>query len=302
MCGEKQSSVELFHVEKEDCLKKTICHNKLGDSKTEESLEKTLRSIEDLTFDKLTYEVAELLGTSQYLTDGTGRSIIQVFERYLICVFQLKREIQRLGRNEFSKQSILSLESKVFYEYFPMISLQEKVEVASRILRARALFQFESFTIISLLEQGVDVNKTKDCYREGLLVWEGTWLHHLVSKGIVLRREWFGDADSICVCAQEHITESILDHTLHAEASWNVKIYNIVLSIAMGCNLLNADIDADFVPLLSWSVQNVILTQQYALSQLSKKLPNDLVELVGWYYSSNVTEIMKVLEVARKKL
>jgi len=297
MCGEKIA--EVFQVPKERCLEKAICHGTLGNSKTEESLEKTLRSIEDLHFDKLSSEVANLL-KSQYLTDGTGQSILQVFERYLICVFQLKREIQRQGRNEFSNESILAIESKVFYEYFPMISLQEKVDVASRILQARVLYELEPSTIIALLEQGADVSKTKDCFREGLLIWEGTWLHQLVSKGVVLRREWFADSTSTCVCASERITESILDHALHAETSWNIKVYNIVLSIAMGCNLLNADIDADFVPLLSWSVQNVILTQQFALTQLCKELPSDLVNLVSWYYSSDLTEIIKILREARE--
>jgi len=301
MCGENSTSGELFLVPKKSCLEKAIGDGNMGDSKTPESLEKTLRSIEDLPFDKLSSEVEDML-KSQYRTDGTGQSILQVFERYLVCVFQLKREIQRLGRNEFSNESILSLETKVFYEYFPMISVQEKVDVASRILRARVLYELEPSTIMSLLEQGVDVSRTDDRFREGLLIWEGTWLHQLVSRGFVLRREWFADADSVCICASEHVKESILDHALRAETSWNVKIYNIVLSIAMGCNLLNADIDVEFLPLLSWSVQNVILTQQFALSQLCKKLPNDLVSLVAWYYSSDLTEIIKVLEIAKQNL
>lgn len=301
MCGENSTGGELFLVPKKSCLEKAACDGNMGDPKTPESLEKTLRSIEDLPFDKLSSEVEGLL-KSQYRTDGTGQSILQVFERYLVCVFQVKREIQRLGRNEFSNESILSIESKVFHEYFPMISVQEKVDVASRILRARVLYELEPSTVMSLLEQGVDVSRTEDCFREGLLIWEGTWLHQLVSRGFALRREWFADADSVCICASEHVKESILDHALRAETSWNVKIYNIVLSIAMGCNLLNADIDVEFLPLLSWSVQNVILTQQFALSQLCKKLPNDLVSLVAWYYSSDLTEIIKVLEIAKQNL
>lgn len=300
MCGQNTISEELFHVSKESCLKEQISKTVMRDSKTEESLERALRSVEDLSFEKLTSEVANLLKL-QYLTVGTERSIHQIFERYLICIFQMKREVLRLGRSQFPHESILSLECKVFYEYFPMISLQEKVEVASRILQARVLYELHPSTIISLLEQGVDVSKTKDCFRTGLLIWEGSWLHQLVAKGLVLRREWFADSDSTCGCAQERITESILDHAMHAETALNVKVYNIVLSIAMGCNLLNADIDSELVPVLSWSVHNVALTQQFALSHLRNKLPSDIVDLVGCYYSSDLTKLAKVLEVARKE-
>jgi len=141
-------------VSTKKCLKKSSC----GVSETEESLEKTLRSIEDLSFEKLSSEISTL---STHNTNETERSIIQVFERYLICVFRLKRELKRLGRNEFSNESLLSLESKVFYNHFPMISLQEKVDAASRILKARVLFELEPSTMISLFEQGVDVSHTK---------------------------------------------------------------------------------------------------------------------------------------------
>jgi len=291
MCGENICKKQNI-VSNKKCLKKSSC----GASKTEESLERTLRSIEDLSFEKISLEITSL---STYVANETERSIIPVFERYLICVFRLKRELKRLGRNEFSNETLLSLESKVFYEYFPMVSLQEKVDATSRILKARVLFELEPSTMISLLEQGVDVSHTKNCYREGLLIWEGSWLHNVVCKGGVLRREWFANVDDTCVCEKEHITESILDHALHANTSWEVKFYNIVLSIAMGCNLLNAEIDEQLLPLLSWSVQNVNLTQQFALSLLCKRLPHDLVYLVATYYNSDLTAIIKALEASK---
>ena len=103
---------------------------------------------------------------------------------------------------------------------------------------------------MSLLEQGVDVSRTDDRFREGLLIWEGTWLHQLVSRGFVLRREWFADADSVCICASEHVKESILDHALRAETSWNVKIYNIVtLSFLLSAQKILSHTNAFLVPL-----------------------------------------------------
>lgn len=259
--------------------------------KSVDTLTNILQRVEDLNPQEVLLEMAELTKPECNLADH------QVFEMYLIYVFQLKRWNQKTARSGVYP-AVISLETKAFNEYFPALRLQEKASIASNILKESIFFELDLTTMITLIQRGVDVEKTSVRYNLGLQVWQGTWLHYLASRpNQRLDREWFTDANTACVCDSEGLQESVLDQVLNSESSLEIKYYNIVLSIAMGCNPLNVDVEYNSLQLLIAAANAVFATEKHAQNLLRTMVPEDLVQLISTYYVNNWTRTVQVIEL-----
>merc|ERR1719461_652246 len=212
--------------------------------------------VEEMSIDSLVKEVNEIPVTRGEMTERNS------FEMYLICILQLKRVATMSPRTQNKELSAfaIGLEIQAFFEYFPAISIQEKVDVASNILRENIFFELEPHTMVALIETGIQVEDTKISYNLGLQVWQGTWLHYLATKETLLQRRWFPSSEATCFHRNSH--ESILDQVLNSDIRNDVKYFNIALCLAMGCEPLNLEVDGEAIQLLSAAARQVYLTEE----------------------------------------